>query len=274
MEVPQNDGGRTGPHDLIIRGLAAGYGGHAILTDLDVHAPAGRVTALIGPNGCGKTTLIRTIAGSVPPIAGSCQLGDVRLESLRPPDRARKVAVVPQGIDLPDSFTAGEIVMLGRTPYLPRWGRPSLLDRQACASAMAAVDVAQLADRRADELSGGERQRVVFARALAQEPVLLLLDEPTAHLDLRHQVSTFSIARALTRNLGMTVLAAVHDLSLAAACADHVVLLANGGVAAAGTVQEVLRPEPLAAAYGTRVDVLERTDGRPPVVAPVFDLQP
>ncbi|MBI3241127.1 MAG: heme ABC transporter ATP-binding protein [Chloroflexi bacterium] len=253
---------------LSISNLSVSYHGRAVLRGVSLNVKAGEVLALIGPNGVGKSTFIRAVSGVVRPDAGKITLDSTDLLRLSPDQRARQIAVVPQAVSLPDAFTVAEIVMMGRTPYLPLWGGESKHDCRVAWDAMRRTEIEMLADRRADELSGGERQRVVIARALAQEPRVLLLDEPTAHLDLKHQVAVLELARALAREGGLAVLATLHDLNQAAGYADQVALLHNGEVRAVGRPVEVFTPAHLSLAYGLPINVISHPMYSTPLVLP------
>jgi iron complex transport system ATP-binding protein len=181
---------------------------------------------------------------------------------------ARRVAVVPQEPLLPEAFSALDCVLMGRTPHLRLLENEGLRDYEAARAAMERTDTSDLAGRPVGELSGGERQRVVVARALAQEAPVLLLDEPTAHLDIGHQASVLRLMRSLCREEGKAVLAVVHDLTLAAAFCDRLVLMRGGAVVAAGEPLEILRAEVLSEVYGTEVEVFAHPRTRRPVVAP------
>ncbi len=224
---------------------------------------------LIGPNGTGKSTLVKLTAGLLRPNDGSVKLFGRAPVDWRPRDLARVLALVPQGAHLPPTFTVWESALLGRTPYLGFLGVARERDRRGTHRALEWVGIAHLTDRLVGELSGGERQRVVLARALAQEPHCLLLDEPTTHLDIHHQVAILSLVRQLAAQEGIAVLTVLHDLNLAATFADRLVLLVNGQVVAQGTPAEVLRYERLAAIYGESVAVFPRPDdGDRPAILP------
>jgi iron complex transport system ATP-binding protein len=253
---------------LTLSHLSVRYHQRVVLKDVSLHVRAGEVLALVGPNGAGKSTLVRAVSGVTPVSGGSIHLDDANVLKLRPAERARQIAVVPQAVHLPEAFTVAEIVMMGRTPHLPLWGGESQRDCALAWEAMQRTAVAELAERRMDEISGGERQRAVIARALAQEPRVLLLDEATAHLDLKHQVSILELIRSLTRDHGLAVLATLHDLNQAALYAERVALLAEGELRALGSPAEVLTPAHLSAAYGLPVAVIPHPTHGAPLVLP------
>jgi len=248
---------------------ASGKRSLVVLRDLSLAVAGGELVGLVGPNGCGKTTLIRAITKVVKPVSGGVRLCGDEVGALPQAEVARRVAVVPQEPVLPEAFTALECVLMGRTPHLKLLENEGARDFDAARQAMERTGTWELAERRVDELSGGERQRVVVARALAQETPVLLLDEPTAHLDIGHQASVLGLMRALCREARKAVLAVVHDLTLGAAYCDRLVMLRPGGtVAVEGSAEEVLRPELLEAVYGTPTDVFPHPRTGRPVVAP------
>jgi iron complex transport system ATP-binding protein len=235
-----------------VRGVSFAYGGAPALADVSLSARAGEFVGLLGPNGAGKSTLVRLVAGLLAPAAGT-----VRLEGLDPfraPRRtvARVCALVPQEPRVAWPFTVREAVMMGRAPRQGLLAVASRFDRGAVDGALAACDLVHLADRRLDALSGGERRRVFFARALAQEPRVLLLDEPTAFLDLGHQVAAMHMARVAARG-GLCVVAVLHDLNLAAAACDRLVVLSGGRVVAEGPPADVLTGERVREVWGVPV---------------------
>lgn len=243
--------------------LAWAVDGSLIVDGVDCTPPRGALTGLLGPNGAGKSSLLRLVAGVTPPDAGTARLDDVDLLALGRRERARRVALVEQDSAAAVPLTVRDAVLLGRTPHGSRWGGLSEHDHAVADRALAEAGVSHFAARLVGTLSGGERQRVHLARALAQEPELLLLDEPTNHLDVHAQLDTLDVVRGLTGR-GVTVVAALHDLNLAAQACDHVVLLDRGRVVAAGDVADVLRPEVLEPVYGVRCVVLTHPEtGRP-----------
>ncbi len=238
-------------------------GRRLIIDGIDCTVPAGGVGALLGPNGAGKSTLLHVIAGVERADAGTARLGEHDLATLRRRDRARLVALAEQEVTEAPGLRVDEVVMLGRTPHVGVFAGPGRIDRVVVDRSLEDTGVADLADREYASLSGGERQRVNLARALAQEPELLLLDEPTNHLDIRAQLMTLHLLRELARG-GLTVLAALHDLSLAGAYADHVIVLSGGRVVAAGEPQAVLTPDLIREVWGVEASVIEHpVTGRP-----------
>jgi iron complex transport system ATP-binding protein len=227
--------------------------GQDILRGVTFAAAAGELVGLIGPNGAGKSTLLKVISGLWPGATGTIRLLDRPLSAYSPRDAARVVAQVPQITALDFPFTVRQVVMMGRNPHLGRFELESERDRGIAERAMRRTQTLDLADRLIGTLSGGERQRVLIARALTQEPHLLLLDEPTANLDLQHQIGIMALIGDLIRGEGLGAVAAVHDLELAARFCDRVVLLARGAVLAEGAPADVLTPDHLRAAYGVRV---------------------
>ncbi|HWQ12676.1 MAG TPA: ABC transporter ATP-binding protein [Roseiflexaceae bacterium] len=238
--------------ELVIDNLTAGYRGEPAVRGVSLRACGGEVLALIGPNGAGKTTLLRAIDATLRPISGTVRLDGTDVTALGPTERARRIALVPQGLRLPEGFTVAEVVLMGRNPHLPPLGGERPQDYELARQAMRRAGVLALAGRRVHEISGGEQQRVLIARALAQTPRVLLLDEATAHLDLRHQGAIMRLVRRLARG-GLAVIAAMHDLNLAAFYADRLALLRAGELLACGRPAAVLTPELLRRAYDTPV---------------------
>jgi iron complex transport system ATP-binding protein len=219
-------------------GVSAGYpavgGRRRVLDGASLRVDAGEMIALLGTNGSGKTTLLRIVAGTLRATAGEVRLLGRPIREWSRPEIARRVAVLPQTTDVPTGMRVAERGALGRIPHGRSWFGADAGDADAVAAALRDADAAELADRRADELSGGERQRVLLAMALAQEPRVLLLDEPTLHLDLAHQVALVRMLERLRATRPLTVIAVLHDLNLAAAFADRSLLLHDGRVVAAG----------------------------------------
>jgi iron complex transport system ATP-binding protein len=232
------------------------YAERQVLKDVSLDVQNGEVLALIGPNGAGKSTLMRAVSGVIPLQRGRLRTDGLDLAALPPLQRARHLAVVPQAAALPPAFTVWETVLMGRTPYLNFLGQVSRQDEEISRNALARVDALGLAERRIGELSGGEQQRVLLARALAQSTPILLLDEPTAHLDLQYQVSLLELVRGLAQRDDTAVLIAMHDLNLAARYADRLALLSEGSIKAMGTPRQVLRPDLISKVYHLPVQVV------------------
>ncbi|GEK20795.1 putative F420-0 ABC transporter ATP-binding protein [Cellulomonas xylanilytica] len=247
--------------DLTLDGVGTRLGGRWVVDGIDATPPAGHLTGLLGPNGAGKTTLLRLVAGLLPPEKGAVLIDDAPVHELPRRSRARRVALLEQESTSTVPLTVHEVVSLGRIPYRSLWGTDP--DATAVDRALVSAQAGHLADRPWSSLSGGERQRVQIARALAQEPELLLLDEPTNHLDVSAQLSLL----AFVRDLGTTTVAALHDLNLAAAFCEHVLVLADGHLAAAGHPREVLTPELLRRVYGVEADILQHPRTGRPVIA-------
>jgi iron complex transport system ATP-binding protein len=239
-----------------IKNLNVAYGPRLVLKNISLDVKTGETLALLGPNGSGKSTLIRALSGVAPTASGRLCLAGRDLAGLDAAKRARLMAVVPQTVSLPPAFTVWEMVLLGRTPYLNFLGQISAKDEEIARGALAKVDALSFAERRVGELSGGEQQRVLLARALAQATPVLLLDEPTTHLDLQHQIGLLELVRNLAREENLTVVIALHDLNLAARYADRVALIVDGEIKALGTPKEVLQPEMISAIYHWPVQVL------------------
>jgi len=248
-----------------VRNLEFAYaGGPPVLCGLSMAAGRGRLVCLLGPNGSGKSTLLRILVGLLAPTAGDVRLAGQPLATYKRGELARRVAYVPQETLASVGFLVLETVLMGRSPHTGALGFETPADWAAAREALRLTDAASFADRAMEELSGGERQRVIIARALAQEPNVLLLDEPTSLLDIKHQHAIYGLLRRLVLERNLSVLCVSHDLSLAAAYADELVLISHGRVAAAGSPAEVIRPEVLSPVYETAVEV--RTDdvtGRP-----------
>ncbi|HEY3873657.1 MAG TPA: ABC transporter ATP-binding protein [Actinocrinis sp.] len=252
---------------LEVRDLDVELGGAKVLRGFSCRVAAGGWLALIGPNGAGKSTLLRAIAGLLP-YRGRVEAGGTDTARLPRRELARLLAYVPQSPVIPPDMTVLEYVLLGRTPLLGYLAVPGRADRDAADRSVERLDLARFADRPMGTLSGGERQRAVLARALAQQPRLLLLDEPTSALDIGHQQQVLDLVDGLRRTEGLTVLSSLHDLTCAGQYADELVLLDRGATAASGPARDVLTEERIARTYHARVAVTEDATGRP-VVTPV-----
>ncbi len=234
---------------LTAQGVSYRQDGHMILSDVHLSVKPGELVGLIGPNGAGKTTLLKVIGGLWSGAKGPITLLDRPLSRYSARDVARVIAQVPQITALNFPFSVQQVVLMGRNPHLSRFELETEHDRRIAEQAMKRTKTLELADRLIGTLSGGERQRVLIARALTQEPRLLLLDEPTANLDIQHQIGIMELVQGLIREDGLGAVAAVHDLELAARFCDRLVLMDQGAVLAEGTPESVLSPEILRKAY-------------------------
>ncbi|MFP8943936.1 ABC transporter ATP-binding protein [Streptomyces fenghuangensis] len=219
---------------LSARGLTLAYDSRTVVDDLDLDVPDGRVTVVVGPNACGKSTLLRALGRLLRPRHGAVLLDGRELDRVPTRAVARSLGLLPQAPVAPEAITVGDLVARGRQPHQRWWQQWSEADERAVTDAMDSTGVTELADRAVDELSGGQRQRVWIAMALAQETELLLLDEPTTYLDIAHQVEVLDLVRRLNRERGRTVVMVLHDLNQAARYADHLVAMRGGRIVAQG----------------------------------------
>ncbi len=238
---------------LSLQNISAGYRGELVLQDIAVNIAAGEFIGLIGPNGSGKTTLLRVISGTLAARHGEVWLRERKVRQMPRRDVARVVAHLLQDHALGLAFPVREVVLMGRWAHVPRFGRETAHDLAVAQRAMELASVLHVADRPITEISGGERQRVLIAMCLAQEPEVLLLDEPTSHLDIGHQLSILDLIRSLSRRTRMTVVAVFHDLNIGAEYCDRLLLLDRGRLAALGAVPDVLTAANLRQVYGVTV---------------------
>ncbi len=251
---------------LEVSGIACGYDGGDVLTDVSLRLAPGDFVALAGPNGSGKSTLIRAMSRVLRPRRGRATFEGADLYELPARRSAQAIAVLPQESTLEFEFTCEEIVLMGRAPHLGRFETEGARDLAVVREAMERTSTWELRHRPVLELSGGERQRVLLARAFAQEPRVLLLDEPTSHLDLAFQVQILRLVRALRDEKKTAVLASLHDLNLASAYADRLVLLSGGRVAATGAPKDVLTEAVLRPVFGEGLSVRAHPDTGAPLV--------
>lgn len=245
---------------LELRGVSVRYGRHTALAPFSDRVAPGEWVGLIGPNGAGKSTLLRSVVGLVK-RTGDVLVDGASIDLRASRRRAGLIAYVPQEPILPGDMTGFEYVLLGRSPYIGYFATESKHDRAIVEDVLVRLDLDGFADRRLDEMSGGERQRIVIARALAQEAPVLLLDEPTSALDIGHQQQALELVERLRQQHGLTVLSAMHDLTLAGMYADRLVLLHEGAVVASGPAADVLSADTLREFYGVRVSVHHESDG-------------
>jgi iron complex transport system ATP-binding protein len=252
-----------------LRELSFSYNSRPVLRAVSLKISPGERVAILGANGAGKTTLLKLIGGVLQPSGGSVTIAGSPLEALSRRDLARRVAAVPQVFSVPFAFSVREIVELGRTPHLRNMAGLSSTDRHAVEHALRLTGTREFANRIFNELSGGERQRVVIAMALAQEPEILLLDEPTQQLDLARQAEILDLIAGLNQSKGLTVVSAIHDLNLAARYFDRMVFLHDASIIMEGRPDQVLSPELLHKVYGSHIQVLRLSGQSLPVVLPL-----
>lgn len=265
-DVPADPTGSTTA--LSARGLRVGYDSRVVLDGLDVDVPAGSFTAVVGPNACGKSTLLKALAGVLPRQAGDVHVGDRPLAAHRRRELARALAFLPQTPLAPAGITVGDLVARGRYPHQRAWRRWSRADSDAVDDALARTGTADLADRDVAQLSGGQRQRVWLALVLAQQAPVLLLDEPTTFLDLPHQLDVLDLCAHL-RETGHTVVAVLHDLNLAARYATHLIAMRDGAVLATGVPADVVTEDVVRAVFALECRVMPDPETGTPMVVPL-----
>lgn len=254
--------------DLEVRGLDCGYENRRVLEQLSLAASPGEVLGLIGPNGAGKTTLLRALARLLKPTAGSVLLQGHDIWKQSPRQLARQTALSPQSESRDVALTVADVVLLGRTPHRGSLAPFNAEDRDVARQAMQRLELNELAERPITQLSGGEWRRVILARALAQQPQVLLLDEPTSQLDLKHQVQILLHVRQLAEHDRRIVIVTLHDLQHAALCTHRLALLDHGRLAALGPAAEVLNADTIARTYGIEVVVVPHPVYGSPLVVP------
>lgn len=250
---------------LEIESLSAGYSAQNVLQNVSLHVRAGEIASVIGPNGCGKSTLLRCVIGQLKARGGRVSVEQKNVAQMAPRERAKLVALLPQTFVGDDDLTVTETVALGRTPHLSAYGSLSARDHEITHRVLEATDTTQFSSRRIGELSGGERQRVGLARVLAQEPRVLLLDEPTSNLDLRYQHELLALVKHVARQQQIAVVLVLHQINLAAAISDLILLLQQGETRASGSPEIVMTRDNLEAVYGIPLRVSSGENGRPQV---------
>ncbi|HEY0949138.1 ABC transporter ATP-binding protein [Nocardioides sp.] len=259
---------RAGATSLVARGVHLAYDQRRVVHGVDLDVPSGRVSVIVGANGCGKSTLLRGLGRILRPVEGTVQLDGRDLHGMRPRDVAAVLGLLPQQPVAPEGITVADLVGRGRHPHQGAFRRWSAADADAVARALAQTDTEDLATRRVEELSGGQRQRVWVAMMLAQDPRILLLDEPTTYLDIAHQVDLLDLLAELNEQRGTTVVMVLHDLNLAARYAHHLVVMAAGRVLREGAPAAVLDADCVRDAFGLEAHVIEDpVTGRPLVVS-------
>jgi iron complex transport system ATP-binding protein len=259
---------------LVTERLTLGYRrDRPVVHELDLSIPTGAVTAIIGANGCGKSTVLRALARLLAPQAGTVLLDGQDLHRLPTRDVARRLGLLPQGPVAPDGITVADLVRRGRTPHTSVFRQWSAADQAAVDRALTTTGMTALAEEQVDSLSGGQRQRAWLALTVAQDTSLLLLDEPTTYLDMAHQLDVLELVRDLHRG-GRTVVMVLHDVNQAARYCDHLIAMRDGHVVAQGAPTDVLTPALVADVFGVRCRVLTDPDSASPLIVPVARLSP
>jgi iron complex transport system ATP-binding protein len=252
--------------DVQLKHVSFAYSDGLVIRDIDLTVRKGEVVGLIGPNGSGKTTLLKLISGVLQPTQGEINLDGLNLIHLKRKKVAQMIAMVPQQFNMPFAFYVEDVVALGRTPFLKMLSEGSKKELDIVTQAMEEAGIKSLAQRFFNELSGGERQKVILAMALAQQPKLLLLDEPTAHLDISHQIEILELARSLNKEKAITIISAIHDLNLASLYFNRLVLLNEGCIIADGTPDEVLTTELLQDVFSAPVLIQQHPQANVPYI--------
>ncbi|WP_430867319.1 ABC transporter ATP-binding protein [Demequina aurantiaca] len=258
----------TSSHTLEANQLSLGYGDRLVVDNLSLEIPPGKITAIVGANACGKSTLLRSMTRLLSPRSGHVLLDGKSVHRMPAKELAREMGLLPQSPIAPEGITVADLVGRGRHPHqrvMSRWTRQ---DDEAVAAALEATETLELAERAVDELSGGQRQRAWIAMALAQETDVLLLDEPTTFLDVAHQVEVLDLLTDLNRERGTTIVMVLHDLNLAARYADHLVAMVDGGVHAVGTPGAVFTVDMVRAVFGLESAVIEDPTSGTPLMLP------
>ncbi|BBJ38075.1 iron-enterobactin transporter ATP-binding protein [Streptomyces antimycoticus] len=262
------ESGAQGIPRLAAEGVSVGYGGRAVIEDLDVTIPPGVITTIIGPNGCGKSTLLRTLTRLLKPAKGAVVLDGEDIAGLRTRDVAKKLGLLPQAPVAPEGLTVADLVAKGRHPHQSWLRQWSSDDAGVVERALAMTGVSELADRPVDSLSGGQRQRVWISMTLAQGTDLLLLDEPTTYLDLAHAIDVLDLVDDLHES-GRTVVMVLHDLNLATRYSDNLIVMRAGSILAQGHPRDVITAELLDEAFGLRAMVIDDPVGDRPLIVPI-----
>ncbi|MEU8674637.1 ABC transporter ATP-binding protein [Streptomyces sp. NPDC048560] len=255
--------------DLRAEGLHLGYDDRPVVTDLDLAVPPGRVTAIVGANACGKSTLLRALARLLAPRQGAVRLDGRALHSIPTRELAQQLGILPQSPVAPEGLTVIDLVNRGRSPHQTWWRQWTKADEQAVRDALEATGTTDLADRAVDELSGGQRQRAWIAMAVAQGTPVLLLDEPTTYLDLAHQIDVLDLVTDLNRREGRTVVMVLHDLNQACRYADHVIAMKAGRIVAEGAPADVITAATVEDVFGLCCQVTTDPVSGTPLVIPV-----
>ncbi|MDH6678612.1 iron complex transport system ATP-binding protein [Rhodococcus sp. LBL1] len=254
---------------LVAENLTLGYGDRVIVEGLDVEIPTGVITTVIGPNGCGKSTMLRALGRLLKPRAGTVLLDGKAIGTMRTKDVARTLGMLPQSPVAPEGLTVADLVARGRHPHQSWIRQWSSDDEGEVARALALTGVADLADRPVDQLSGGQRQRAWISMALAQGTDILLLDEPTTYLDLSHSVEVLDLVDRMHEEMGRTVIMVLHDLNLAVRYSDHLIVMSQGRIVASGSPQDVISSELLDEVFGLEAAVIDDPVSDRPLIVPI-----
>ncbi|MET3648770.1 ABC transporter ATP-binding protein [Phyllobacterium ifriqiyense] len=251
-------------HSLAVSQLSAGYGSTDILSELELVVPPGKITAIVGANACGKSTLLRTMSRLISPRQGHVLLDGKSIHQTPSRELARTLGLLPQSPIAPEGITVADLVSRGRHPHQGMFARWTRKDDEAVAAALTTTGTMDLAERPMDELSGGQRQRVWIAMALAQQTEILLLDEPTTFLDISHQIEVLDLLTDLNETRQTTIVMVLHDLNLAARYSDHLIAIADGRLHVAGAPEDVLTEENVRQTFGLECRIInDPTSGRP-----------
>jgi iron complex transport system ATP-binding protein len=253
---------------LAARDVTLAYDGRVVSTELSIDVPDGRITVIVGPNACGKSTLLRALSRLLRPREGTVVLDGQSIHQLPTRQVARLLGLLPQSPIAPDGILVGDLVARGRTPHQSMFQQWSVTDQAAVRGALVATGTLDLVDRPVDELSGGQRQRVWIAMALAQDTGLLLLDEPTTFLDITHQLEVLDLVAALNRSDGRTIVVVLHDLNLACRYAHHIVAMRDGSIVATGSPRDVITVETMRQVFGLEAVVIDDPVSGTPLVVP------
>lgn len=254
-----------------VKNLSWSYGDEMVLKNIDLTVERGKFYSIIGPNGSGKTTLFKLISNALESKVGSIYLNDRDLKKYSNRELARLVSTVPQNTAVEFDFSVQDIVMMGRAPYLRRFQSESENDLKIVEKAMEMVDIVCLREKQINGISGGERQRAIIARAIAQSTEIMLLDEPISHIDLRYQIELLDTVKRLNREKGITVVAILHDLNLAAEYSDKLFLINKGEIVAKGKPEEVLTESNIEEVYGLKVNLVENPETKKPYIIPIYN---
>lgn len=271
MTTEERAGSSSAAGTLRAEGVGLGYDRQVIVPELDLEIPPGSFTVIVGPNACGKSTLLRALARLLPPISGRIMLDGRAISTLPGKQVARRIGLLPQSSIAPDGITVADLVARGRYPYQKLFRHWSPEDEEAVAEALDATGIRDLSRRRVDELSGGQRQRVWVAMVLAQQTPLMLLDEPTTFLDIGYQIELLNLFRTLNRRRGHTVVAVLHDLNHACRYADHLVAMRDGVIRATGSPEQVVTAELVRDVFDLSCRIIDDPVTGSPLVVPLDD---